>query len=210
MKNKKRLSNILLAVGTTVAVIAVCIALLAKNDAPQMLQYPTGAMRCAKEMLTKLEKGDYTGASEKMYGHPSLGAAPEGGNLAVELLWTAFLDSLEYEMTEKCYVTDTGVAVDVTVRMLDVPAVIASMEDYAKELLGNRVAAAKDMTEVYDSENNFRQEIMDKVLRDATMQVLSENAVYSQQNITLNLVYEKGQWWVVPDPQLQSILSGAF
>lgn len=210
MKNQNRLSNILLALGTVLAAAAVCIALLAKNDAPKMLQHPADAMRCAKEMMSSLEKGDYTGASERMYGRPSLGTAPEGGNLAVELLWTAFLDSMEYEMAEKCYVTDTGVAVDVTVQMLDVPAVITSMEDYAKELLGKRVAAAKNMTEIYDSENNFRQEIMDKVLRDATMQALSENAVYCQENITLNLVYEKGQWWVVPDTQLQSILSGAF
>lgn len=210
MKHHKRLSNLLLALGTILAAVAVCIALSAKNDAPKMLQYPADAMTCAQEMVSRLEKGDYAGASQKMYGRPALGAAPDSANVAVELLWTEFLGSMDFAISDKCYVTDTGVAVDATVRMLDVPAVISSMEHYARELLGRRVAAAKDMSEIYDSDNNFRQDIMDKVLRDATMQALSENTLVCQENITLNLIYEKGQWWVVPDAQLQSILSGGF
>lgn len=207
---KKNLSNVLLILGMVLAIIAVMLAFTAKDNEPRLMQNPTDALKRADEMMTKICAGDYPGASGLMYGQPSLGAAPEGGSLAVELLWTAYLDSLEYDISEKCYVVETGVAVDVTVRMLDIPAVIRSMEWFAQDLLGKRVAAAEDMSEIYDEDNNFRQEVMDKILRDAAVQALADNPAHKEQVITLHLIHDQGKWWVMPDAGLQNILSGAF
>ena len=135
---------------------------------------------------------------------------PEDGNLAVELIWSEFLGSMEFTVSRECYVTDSGVAMDVSVQTLDVPAVIASMEGYAAELLGRRVASAGDLSEIYDSDNNIRQEIKEQILRDATVQALTNNLAYQEHQLTLNLVFEEGKWWVVPDRALQNVLSGSF
>lgn len=200
----------LLALGLSVMLLSAIVAFAARNNSPQMLVNPNGANKAAQSMLSAVCSGDYSAASSFMYGRPSLGSRPEDGSLAVELLWTAFLDSLEYEISEDCYVRETGVSLDVKLRSLDIAAVIQGMEIHAKEQLGRRVAAADDVTELYDSDNNFHQEIIDQILRDATMQSLAENKTYLEHTITLDLVFEQGRWWVLPNETLQSVLSGSF
>jgi len=210
MRKKTILSNILLVLGILAALFSGLLAFRGKDAAPGMVKYPADAAAQAEKMMDAICRGDYTAASAAMYGNPGMGTVPENTNLAIELIWTAYLGSMDYEFAGDCYVTDSGVAVDVVVRTLDVPAVIAGMEGYAQELLSRRVAAARDMSDIYDEDNNFRQEILDIVLRDAAVQSLEANQTPKEQTITLNLVYEKGQWWVMPDGALQNILSGSF
>ena len=210
MRRRYFFANILLALGLAIALAVAGLAILAKDSSPQMLLSPDGAKRTADKMMAAFCDGDYAAASAFIYGSPSLGSEPENSNLAVELIWTAFRESMEYEISGECYVRESGVSVDVTLRALDPSAVILSMEGHAKELLGRRIAAAEDVSELYDADNNFRQEIIDKVLRDATMQSLADNKTYQEYIVTLNLIPEQGKWWVLPDEALQNALSGAF
>lgn len=210
MKNRKILSNILCCLGIIVGIISACIALMAKDSSPAMLLQPADAKRCAEKMMTAIHEGDYKMASSMMYGKPNLGSVPEDGNLAVELIWSEFLNSMEFTIHGDCYVEDSGVSVDVSLRTLDVPTVIESMEGHARELLSRRVASAKDLSEIYDADNNFRQEIMDQILRDASLRALTNDLAYKEHDLTLNMVFENGQWWVVPDTALLNVLSGSF
>lgn len=209
MNFKKFLSNILFVAGLCLMLISIGIAFAAKNNDPQILMNPSGARKTAEKMLTAICSGDYTTASSFMYGNPSLGAEPENASLAVELIWTAFLEGAEYEISGDCYVSESGVSVDITLRTLDVAAVIDGVERNAKELLNWRVAAARDVSELYDDDNNFHQEIIDQVLRDATLLSLTDKT-YQDHAITLDLVFEQGEWWVLPNDTLQHVLSGSF
>lgn len=210
MKSRKILSNILIIAGVVLGLASACLALTAKDSSPAIVLHPLGARKCAEKMMIALSGGDYKTASSLMYGSPDLGKVPEDGNLAVELIWSEFLGSMEFTASGECYVTDSGVAMDVSVQTLDVPAVIASMEGYARELLGSRIASAGDLSDIYDSDNNIRQEIKEQILRDATVQSLTNNLAYQEHQLTLNLVFENGNWWVVPDAALQKVLSGSF
>ena len=116
-----------------------------------------------------------------------------------KLLWDAFTDSLSYEFTGLCRVTDTGFARDATVTCLDVSGVTAAVPQRAKALLEAKAAAAEDKTEIYNEDNSYRNELVDQALDGAVTQALSEDAQTVTRDVTLGLIYQDGAWWVVPD-----------
>lgn len=209
MKYRKILSNVLLFLGLVIAAATVSIALLGQNRAPKMLLHPFRAKQAVEKMMTAVCNGDYADASSYLYGRPDWGSIPDNSNLAVELIWIAFQDSMEYEFTGDCYVSDSGVSVDLVIRTMDVSAVIRGLEKHAKELLGRRLAAA-DAAERYDTDQRFRQEMIDNVLRDATIQSIEDNKELLEHKLTLDLLYEQGRWWILPGEKLMHVLSGSF
>lgn len=96
------------------------------------------------------------------------------------------------------------------IRYLDVPSTIEGLGIYAQALLSQRIAAAEDSTEIYDENNNFREELVTEILRDATVQVLEDNKKYQEQTIPLYMVFDEGEWWVMPDADLLNVLSGSI
>lgn len=57
-------------------------------------------------MMDALCAGDYATAQSCIYGQPDLGAG-EPEDAVSKLLWDAFTDSLSYEFTGLCRITDT-------------------------------------------------------------------------------------------------------
>lgn len=210
MKIRRILSDLLTVLGFAAAIGIIWIAVLAIHTAPVMLQCPDAAADRARDMMFAVCCGDYESASGMMYGCPNLGARPEDSSPAVELIWNAFLESLECDFPGYCYATDAGLAIDVNIRSLDVSRVIEGLDSRAQILLNQRIAAAEDSTEIYDVENNFRQELITEILRDATLQALEENKQYREQTISLHLIYERGEWWIMPDADLLNALSGSI
>lgn len=210
MKKRHIIANLLTALGIVLAMGTVGIVALAVNAAPVILMRPDDAVDRARDMMHAACSGDYETASGMMYGTPNLGTRPADSSPAVDLIWEAFLESLDYTFPGECYATDSGVAVDVNIRYLDVPSVVEGLDSHAQALLSQRIATAEDSTEIYDENNNFRQELVTEILRDATLQVLEENKEYQEQTIPLYLVFDQGEWWVMPDADLLNVLSGSI
>ena len=209
MKKRRSISNFLTALGLAAVVGAIWIVALALPAEPVMLLQPEGAVDRAKDMMHAVCSGDYERASGMLYGRPSLGTCPEDGSPSVNLLWDAFLESLEFDIAGDCYATDTGLAIDVNVRSLNIFGVMEGLDGRAQTLLSQRIAAAKDSAEIYDEDNHFREELIAEVLQEATQQALEENKQYQTQTIPLHLIYDGGQWWVMPDSDLMNVLSGS-
>ena len=209
MKKRRIISNFLTVLGLASAVCTIWIVALAISAEPVMLLRPDGAVDRAGDMMEAVCSGDYETASGMLYGHQSLGTCPEDSSPSVNLLWDAFLDSLEFDFAGDCYGTDTGLAIDVNIRSLNILSVIEGLDSRAQTLLNQRIAAAQDITEVYDEDNNFREELIREVLQEATLQALEENKQYQTQTIPLHLIYDGGQWWIMPDSELMNVLSGS-
>lgn len=64
------------------------------------------------------------------------------------------------------------------------------------------------MDEVYDEKGEYSQAFADRVLEDGIRQTLKEDARQSTREITLHLVYEDGQWWVLAEEDLLRWISG--
>lgn len=210
MKKRHMIAGLLTALGIVLIIGTIWMVTFAIETKPVMLIRPVAAVDRARDMMTAVCSGDYETASRMMYGTPNLGAHPVDSSPAVDLIWEVFLDSLDYTVLGDCYATDSGVAVDISIRYLDVPSTIEGLGIYAQALLSQRIAAAEDSTEIYDENNNFREELVTEILRDATVQVLEDNKKYQEQTIPLYMVFDEGEWWVMPDADLLNVLSGSI
>lgn len=210
MEKRSASSKALAALGILLAIGTILIVILGINATPAMLKRPTDAVERAEGMLAAVCRGDYETASGMLYGNPNLGTRPEDSSPVADLIWEFFLDSLEYELLGDCYAADSGLAIDIRIRGLDISEAIKDLDSRAQAILDQRVEKAEDMTEIYDDTNNFREEIVSEVLQEATWQVLLENEQYQECIISLNLTYEQDQWWVVPDSDLLNVLAGSI
>ena len=204
MKGSKILSAVFGVLGVLLMVATAAVSIASRNAQPRMLESPEAASAQAQRMMCA---GDYEAAQSCIYGQPDLGAG-EPEDAVSKLLWDAFTDSLSYEFTGLCRVTDTGFARDATVTCLDVSGVTAAVPQRAKALLEAKAAAAEDKTEIYNEDNSYRNELVDQALNDAVTQALSEDAQTVTRDVTLGLIYQDGAWWVVPDQALLKIISG--
>ncbi|MCI6434308.1 MAG: hypothetical protein MR828_06025 [Clostridiales bacterium] len=197
------------ALAAVLAVAALLICLTQRNAVPRLFGKTEGAEKCARAMMECISQGDYAGASAYLYGTPSLGTDAQRETPAAALIWDAFVSSLECRSQGSCYATDAGVAMDFTVSGLDIPSLTQELKQRSAAVLEARVEAAEDMSQVYDSNQQYREDFAQSVLEEAAREAVA--AVGPVENaVTVQLVYEGNQWWVVPDSALMTAISGGI
>lgn len=198
------------ALGSVLMAGAVVFCLLSLDAPVKMVKYPQEAMDRAEALLDYIENGDFAAASGILYGQPDLGADREPEDEVGKMVWAAFLDSLSCEIKGKCYASDKGLVCDAVVTGLDISSVMEKLTERTHALLTQRIEQATDMSELYDEENNFRQELITQVLYQAVEQAIREDGKLVDRDVTMGLVYRNGQWWVVPDRALLQAISGGL
>lgn len=207
MKMSKFFAGVFGVLGVLLMTGTVMLCLMARNAQPRMLESPEAASAQAQRMMDALCAGDYDTAGSCMYGQPDLGAGEPEDEVS-RLLWDAFTDSLSYEFTGVCSVTDAGLTRKAAVTALDVTKVTQSVPQRARALLEQQAEAAASPAEIYDEHNAYREELVNQALLDAAKQALDESAETVTRDVSLNLIYRDGAWWVVPDQALLQIISG--
>lgn len=198
----------LLLTGIGAGALAIHISLRYPSEQPVLLEQPEEAISRVTAMMDAICEGDYDTASTYFLGMPSLGVTEAPGNVLGAMLWDAFLRSTEYELTGACYTTDTGLAQNVSFTYLDTASVTANLRERAQELLNQRVEEADDVSEIYDENNEFREEIVMEALQEALQASLAEDAKTTTVTLTVNLKNQNGQWWVVADSALLDAFAG--
>ena len=198
----------ILALILTVA--GICLAFGNRNASPVLVRQPESAGVRVQTMLDALQAGEYETVSSCLYGTPDFGMEGQAAHPVGQLFWDALGSSFRYEIPGDFYATDSGVAMDVTVSALDLSAATANLRDRAQKLLEQRIAEAEDQDEIYDSNNEFREEFVMDALYDAAVDALAEDSQEVTWNLTLNLIYENGQWWIMPEQELLKALSGGI
>lgn len=192
-----------LMLGTTV----LC---LSSVDAPvKLADLPEAAERCPAEMMDALAAGDFTAAAARMYGQPDLGA-DQALTEEAAAVWDIFRSGISYEFTSDFYVSGSRMAIDAVLRVPDIASITDSLDDHARNLMNGRIAAATEMAELYDEENNFRQDLIDEVMAQAVEMALAEQPEMLTVETTVGIVYAQGQWWAVPDQALLTALAGGL
>ena len=95
-----------------------------------------------------------------------------------------------------------------TITHLDVSTIVGKFPERAKSLMDQKIAAAENLTEIYDEQNNFRQELVEQVLQEALQQTLAQDGETVTREVSLKLVNRDGRWWVIPHQNLLQILTG--
>ena len=201
-------SAVLFLIGLILAVTTVNICVDHHNGQPVLLQQPAEITTEICSAMDAFCTGDYDLASHSLLGTPDLGVHREATDPVGVMLWDAFLESMSYELVGDCYATSAGIAQDVTVICLDISSATAGLEDRAKVLMAQQVDEAEDMSEIYDEDNEYREDFVMSVLYDATRAALKEDARLTTTTITINLTYQDGQWWIIPEKGLLEVVSG--
>ena len=208
MNKYKGIAAVFAVAGLLLALGTVALSLHSRNTPAVLLAASEDAAGTARELMEALEQGDFSRAEAVLYGTPSLGADREPGDEVGSMIWDAFTDSIDCRFTGQLYATDRGLAQDVSITTLDIMSVTKNLKSRSEKLLEACVQMAEDVSQIYDENNEYREEFVMQVLHDAASQSLQQDAKTVTRNITLNLVYHQKQWWVMPDQALLQVISG--
>ena len=211
MKVLKYIASILLAaVGLSAAAAAVHLCTQFVDAKPMLLTPPDVAQSKVVALMDAVSEGDYEKASQAIYGTPSLGVDREAADEVGVMIWEAFQDSISYELLGDCYTTEQGLAQNVSISCMDVTSVTVNLKERSQTLLEQRVAEAVDVSEIYDENNEYREDFVMAVLRSAVEDALKEDAREMTVELTVKLSYQDGSWWVVADEALLDAISGGI
>ena len=211
MKALKYIASVLLAaVGLAAAAAAVYLCMQFVDAKPMLLTPADEAQNKVVMLMDAVSAGDYGEASQAIYGTPSLGVDREAADEVGVLIWEAFQSSISYELLGDCYTTEQGLAQNVSISCMDVTSVTVNLKERSQSLLEQRVAEATDVSEVYGENNDYREDFVMAVLRSAVEDALREDAREMTVELTVNLSYQDGEWWVVADEALLDAISGGI
>lgn len=210
MKISKLFSGLfaLLGIAVTAGTLVLCLGAL--NREPVLLEEPRAAVSRVESLFQAICDDDYAAASSLMYGTPDLGSgSPESGEIST-MIWNAYVDSLDYALAGDCYPTRNGLAQRVQISYLDISSVTDGLQVRSRALLQERVGLAEDVEQIYDENNEYRQDFVDAVVNDAAREALAEDARYVETELTVQLVFDQGQWWILADDALMQAISGGI
>lgn len=203
---KKFMAAIFALLAVSLAVVGVWLSFDNMNAEPILLEAPEAARKLTVSVMDALCAGEYGQVSQMLYGQPELGMDQEAADPVGLLFHEAYEKSLSYRVTRDCYATNRGVAMDVQVSGLDITGLTAMLRQKSQQLLEQRVAEAEDISEVYDENNEYREDVVMAVLYDAAEQILAGETASISWDLTLECVYENGQWWIVPEEMLLEVI----
>lgn len=210
MKVSKKFAALFAVLALAVSSAGLYISFRYMDADPRLIGEPTAARQRVESVIDAICQADYPLVSSQLYGCPELGLGREAADEVGRLIWQAFQESQSYELMGSCYATDSGVAQNVRLTCLDMSSITGSLRERSRALLEQRVEQAEDLSEVYDENYEYREDVVMDVLYDAAVQALEDNPTMMTMELTLNLVHEKGQWWVVLDSALLEAISGGI
>lgn len=211
MKVAKYLCCFLLAaIGLSAAAAAIFLSTTFVNTKPMLLTPPDVARSKVIMLMNAVVEGNYEEASQTIYGTPDLGVDRQASDEVGIMIWEAFEGSVTYELQGDCYTTEQGLAQDLSITCMDVTSVTTNLKERSQKLLEQRVTEAEDISDVYDENNEYREEFVMEVLHDAVRDALEEDVKTMTVHLTVNLSYQEGKWWVVADEALYNAISGGI
>ena len=210
MKISKLIAGLFGVAGVCAAGLCVALSFQNRNASPVLVEEPAAAREQVVAMMDAVSANDYAGASAVIQGNPVFGADREPADAVSGLIWDAFVDSIQYELVGEMYATDSGVAQNITVTTLDISSVTANLVDRAQAVLTQRIEDAENLDEIYDANNEYREDVVMDALKEAVTMALKEDAKQTSVELTLNLIYRNKQWWVVSNSQLINAISGGI
>lgn len=203
-------SGIFAVLALTVAAFAVYLCFDRVDASPVLLTPPENAQGQAVRFLDAVCQGSYSDGEALLLGEPALGVDRPADEAVSVLVWDAFVESLSYELIGECYVTDSGVAQDVELTCLDIDATMIRLRQRSQAILAQLRQRAEDVSDLYDRDNNYREDVVMQVVYDAAQEALQEDAKTLTTTLTLNMIYLDDQWWIVPDDGLIRAISGGM
>lgn len=185
----------------------IWLGVTSPGKSPVLLKTDQGAQDRCRDFAQCLREEDFEGLSKTLLGTPQI-TQYSGEEALAQRIWQAYVSSMDCTLEGGLYGTDQGLAQNITLEALDLEDLGARLEEKVPLLLEARMEEARDIQELYDSRNGYRQEVIDQVLLQALDEVLSQNPQTRETTLTLRLCRSRGQWLIQPEGDLIRFLSG--
>lgn len=210
MKIAKFFAGIFGSLGTVLLVGSIGLCLFSLNAPVRMEEVPEAAVACAEAFGTAVEEKNFDAAQNMIYGQPELGLAGAPEDELIRMAWDLLQQNLEFTWSGDCYLKDAVLYRDASVRYMEAASITDNLPVRAHALLTQQVEAATDMEQLYDENGEFREDLIQGVMKTALTQALLEDVKSVTTKVTVQLVHRDGQWWIVPDAALLTALSGGL
>lgn len=210
MKNAKKLSR-LFAVIAALLILATILGYVSFHKAPPVIGISLEKAESSTQLLMEaICRGDYATAGEIFYGKPELQWDRDGATQLGDQLWQAYSSTMSWEFSGDCYTTGSGIFRDVTVKVLDIPALGPKIQQRFELLMEPHLTDARYDSEAFDENGVLRQDFAAEMLRQAAEQILRETPAFVTHQISLQLVFHEGQWWVMPEDSVVDLVAGVL
>ena len=208
MKVARFFAIIFACIGVLLLIGSMGFLLWNRNAPVRIAELPQEAVSVSEQFVQALNAGDLEAAAKWMYGQPDLGTGAVPEEPESRLLWEAFCGSLTVEPAGQWVVEQSALVRTLRITNLDISAILGKLPEFTQSLLDQRIAAAENLSDIYDEKNEFREELVNQVLEEALQQVLAQEEQTVTRDVTIKLINRDGHWWVVPHQNLMQILTG--
>ena len=207
MKKRRILAAFFGILAAAGAAVTLMLALTARGRQTMMLKEDPRVMACAQNFLDKLCDMDLEGASAELLGAPELNMVSDQDGVK-KILWDRYWGGLEAILEGKPYAQGSFLTVNARITYPDMDAVIRQMGELTQTRLRQRVDEAENVSEVYNTDGGYRQEVLDEVLVQAARTAAEQTTAVCEKSIALKLAYDGEDWKIIPGKDLRSLLSG--
>ena len=206
----RTLAFLVLSIAAIAAIIATIVVCSRGLDArPHIIDEGEDPAIVAEEFLALALEGNGAEAEKLLLGNSSLGLGTKPEDAIGSMMYDALLDSFSYELAGICQEDSVDASQLFTVTYLDLTAIASRQKEATTARLERYVNEAQKLQDVYAEDGSYRPEVAMAALEEATAELLSEaENYYVQTELNLRLRYSGGEWKVIADEALFTILSG--
>jgi len=209
MKSIKNLSALFGTLGALFLFFTAALSFTALDAPANLLVVSKEAKYLTEDYMEALCREDLESLGSMMYGQPRLLSEGETESELADYLWDAYMDSVSYEFSGDFYASGSQICRDAEVTVLDISGVLSALKQQSQKLLEER-AAVTDGDLVFEEDGQYREEFAMQVLYDGVAQLLEKEHMEKTVHVTLELTNRDGQWYVLPNPEITSILTGSI
>lgn len=204
MKLSKIVSALFAFLGMVLVAGGIFLSFANRNAGAPGRAVPQEAKDCATAFLTALNDRDLEGAQTYLYGNPDLGLSQATIDPQTAKVWEAFRSSFVVSDIAPFQVSQSEIRLDFTLTTMELKALV-NLPSLARNILDGK----EDQDSLYDENGTLKPQEKTAIMEEALERTLAE-AGSVNRTCTISLVEAEGQWWVLPNENLLSALSGGM
>ncbi len=204
MKLSKIVSALFAFLGMVLVAGGIFLSFANRNAGAPGRAVPQEAKDCATAFLTALNGHDLESARTYLYGNPDLGLSQTSEDPQTAKVWEAFRSSFAVSDIAPFQVSQSEIRLDFTLTTLELKALV-NLPSLARSILDGK----EDQDSLYDENGTLKPQEKTAIMEEALEKTLAE-AGSVNRTCTISLVEAEGRWWVLPNENLLSALSGGM
>lgn len=204
MKLSKIVSALFAFLGMVLVAGGIFLSFANRNAGAPGRAVPQEAKDCATAFLTALNGHDLESARTYLYGNPDLGLSQTSEDPQTAKVWEAFQSSFVVSDIAPFQVSQSEIRLDFTLTTLELKALV-NLPSLARSILDGK----EDQDSLYDENGTLKPQEKTAIMEEALEKTLAE-AGSVNRTCTISLVEAEGRWWVLPNENLLSALSGGM